>query len=94
MIITGLASVIIGEVIIRSRRIPFATFGVIVGSIIYRFARSVTYELEFVEPTDLKLVSVIIIILALGAPTLRKLMIQDELAEHLLEKGDPDVESN
>lgn len=91
MIITGLASVIIGEVIIRTRRIPLATLGVIVGSIIYRLARAITYELDFVEPTDLKLVSVIIIIIALGAPTLRKFMIQDEFAENLLEEGGTDA---
>ncbi|MFW6256850.1 MAG: ABC transporter permease [Bacillota bacterium] len=91
MIITGLASVIIGEVIIRTRRIPLATLGVIVGSIVYRLARAITYELDFVEPTDLKLVSVIIIIIALGAPTLRKFMIQDEFAENLLEEGGTDA---
>ncbi|ACL70745.1 inner-membrane translocator [Halothermothrix orenii H 168] len=87
MIIVGLASVIIGEVVIRSRKIPLATLGVITGSIIYRLSISIALQLGF-APTDLKIVTALLVILALGAPSLRKIMIQDEFAEHLLEGGD------
>lgn len=92
MIIVGLASVIIGEVIIRTSRIPLATVGVIIGSIIYRLAISFALQLGF-APTDLKIVTALLVIFALGAPSLRKLMIQDEFAERLIEEGDSDVKS-
>ncbi len=93
MIVIGLASVIIGEVVIRTSKIPYATLGVILGSIIYRLAIATALQLGF-APTDLKVVTAILVILALGAPSLRKFMIQDEFAEHLLEGGAPDVKSN
>jgi putative tryptophan/tyrosine transport system permease protein len=93
MIVIGLASVIIGEVVIRTSRIPLATLGVILGSIIYRISIAIALQLGF-APTDLKIVTAVLVILALGAPSLRKIMIQDEFAEHLLEDGGPDVKSN
>lgn len=86
MIVIGLASVIIGEVIIRTSKIPFATLGVIVGSIVYRLAIAFALQTGF-APTDLKIVTALLVVLALGAPSLRKFMIQDEFAEHLLEGG-------
>ncbi len=93
MIVIGLASVIIGEVVIRTSRIIYATFGVIVGSIIYRLAIAVALQLGF-APTDLKVVTAVLVILALGAPTLRKFMIQDEFAERLMEGDASDAEVN
>ncbi|MDI3547225.1 MAG: putative tryptophan/tyrosine transport system permease protein [Halanaerobiales bacterium] len=93
MIVIGLASVIIGEVVIRTSRIPLATLGVIIGSIIYRLAIAIALQLGF-APTDLKIVTAILVIMALGAPSLRKFMIQDEFAEHLLEEGVSDVKDN
>ncbi|HEY8463006.1 MAG TPA: ABC transporter permease [Bacillota bacterium] len=90
MIVTGLASVIIGEVVIRTSKISLATLGVIVGSIIYRLAIAVALQLGF-APTDLKVVSAVLVILALGAPSLRNLMIQDEFAARLMERGASDA---
>ncbi|MDI9477231.1 MAG: ABC transporter permease [Halanaerobiales bacterium] len=87
MIVVGLASVIIGEVFVRTSKIPFATFGVILGSVIYRFAIAISLRLGF-DATDLKIVTAALVILALGAPSLRKFMIQDEFAERLLEEGE------
>lgn len=92
MIVIGLASVIIGEVVIRTSKIPLATLGVIVGAIIYRLAIALALQLGF-APTDLKIVTAVLVILSLGAPTLRKFMIQDEFAEHLMERGASDAES-
>lgn len=91
MIVIGLASVIIGEVVIRSSKIPLATLGVIAGAVIYRLAIALALQLGF-APTDLKIVTAVLVILSLGAPTLRKFMIQDEFAEHLMERGGSDVE--
>ena len=90
MIVIGLASVIIGEVVIRTSRISLATFGVIIGSIIYRMAIAIALQLGF-APTDLKVVTAVLVILALGAPSLRRFMIQDEFAEHLMEGGKSDA---
>lgn len=92
MIVIGLASVIIGEVVIRTSRIIYATLGVIVGSIIYRLAIAVALQLGF-APTDLKVVTAVLVILALGAPSLRRFMIQDEFAERLMEGGASDAET-
>src|SRR5690554_3927449 len=92
MIIVGLASVIIGEVVIRTSKIRLATLGVVVGSIIYRLAIAVALQLGF-APTDLKVVIAVLVILALGAPSLRNLMIQDEFAERLMERGASDAEA-
>lgn len=92
MIVVGLASVIIGEVVIRTSKIRFATLGVIVGSIIYRLAIAIALQLGF-APTDLKVVTAVLVILALGAPTLRSFMIQDEFAERLLERGASDAQT-
>ncbi|HHW11925.1 MAG TPA: ABC transporter permease [Firmicutes bacterium] len=93
MIVIGLASVIIGEVVIRTSKIIYATFGVIVGSVIYRLAITVALQLGF-APTDLKIVTALLVILALGAPTLRHFMIQDEFAERLMERGVSDAQTN
>ncbi|NLM36867.1 MAG: ABC transporter permease [Firmicutes bacterium] len=93
MIVIGLASVIIGEVVIRTSKIIYATFGVIVGSVIYRLAIAVALQLGF-APTDLKIVTALLVILALGAPSLRRFMIQDEFAERLLERSASDAQTN
>lgn len=92
MIVVGLASVIIGEVVIRTGKIWFATLGMIVGSIIYRLAIAVALQLGF-APTDLKVVTAVLVILALGAPSLRRFMIQDEFAARLMERGASDAET-
>ena len=91
MIVVGLASVIIGEVVVRTSKIVYATAGVIIGSIIYRLAIAVALQLGF-APTDLKIVTAVLVILALGAPSLRKFMIQDEFAERLMERGVSDAQ--
>ena len=67
MIIIGLASVIIGESIVRTRKIFLTTLGVIIGSILYRLAVSVALRIGF-TPTDLKLITAILVIIALSAP--------------------------
>ncbi len=90
MIVVGLASVIIGEVFVRTSKIPFATSGVILGAVLYRFAIAVSLRLGF-DATDLKIVTAVLVIIALGAPSLRRFLIQDEFAEKLLEEVDEDA---
>lgn len=67
MIIAGLASVIMGEVLIRSRRVFWATLSALVGSLLYRFLVFVALRLGF-APTDLKLVTAVLVVVALAAP--------------------------
>lgn len=71
MIIIGLASVIIGESILRTRKIVGITFGVLLGSILYRFAVTLALRFGF-SPTDLKLITALLVIVALSAPVLRQ----------------------
>jgi len=71
MIIIGLASVIIGEVVFSDRIITLATISVIGGSLLYRLAITAALRLGF-APTDLKIVTALLVVIALGAPTLKK----------------------
>ncbi|MGM0472122.1 MAG: ABC transporter permease [Bacillota bacterium] len=71
MIIIGLASVIIGEVLFSDQAIKWATLSVIGGSIIYRLAITMALRLGF-APTDLKIVTAVLVVIALAAPTLKK----------------------
>ncbi len=72
MIVIGLASVIIGYVIFGSKSIKRATFAVLVGAIIYRFVIALAIYLPFIGPTDMKLITAIIVIIALVFPNISK----------------------
>lgn len=68
MIVIGLASVIIGYVIFGSKSIKRASFAVIIGAIIYRFVIALAIYLPFIGPTDMKLITAIIVVIALVFP--------------------------
>ncbi|MGI6609914.1 MAG: ABC transporter permease [Limnochordia bacterium] len=69
-VVVGLASVIIGTGVIRSHSIFRATFGVLMGAIIYRLA--IFFALRMgLEPTDLRIMTAVLVIAALALPTLR-----------------------
>ena len=70
MIIIGLASVIIGETVINNQQIKWATLGVLLGSIIYRSVITVALRMNL-NPNDLKLITALLVIGALGAPAIR-----------------------
>lgn len=70
-IVAGLASVIIGEVIIGTKSMVVATFGVIIGSILYRFSISIALNLGLAA-SDLKLLTAILVIIFLSTPRIRK----------------------
>jgi putative ABC transport system permease protein len=69
-IVVGLASVIIGIGIVRSHSIFGATIGVILGSIIYRLAVFFALRLGL-APTDLRIMTAVLVVCALSAPTLQ-----------------------
>lgn len=72
-IIAGLASVIIGEVILEQKNIFILTLSVIIGSILYRLSISLALTIGF-NASDLKLLTAIIVIIFLSTPRLKKMI--------------------
>nr|WP_295971186.1 ABC transporter permease [uncultured Bacillus sp.] len=68
MIVIGLASVIIGEAIFGAKTVVRATIAVIGGSILYRLIVTLALRVEFLETGDMKLITAIIVIVALIVP--------------------------
>ena len=71
MIIAGLASVIIGEVVIGTTTVGRTIVAVIFGGVIYRVIIAVVLQMGL-RPTDLKLVTSLIVIIALISPSMKK----------------------
>ncbi|MGC7873292.1 ABC transporter permease [Desulfosporosinus sp. FKB] len=71
MIIAGLASVIIGEVLVGTSSVRRTILAVIVGAIVYRVIIALVLQLGLAA-TDLKLVTAIIVIIALTTPDIKK----------------------
>jgi putative ABC transport system permease protein len=71
MIVAGLASIIIGEALFGKKTVQRMTLAAIVGSIIYKLIISLGLRLGL-APTDLKMATAVMVILALGIPALRK----------------------
>jgi putative ABC transport system permease protein len=80
MIVVGLASVIIGEAIFGTRTIFIATLAVIFGSILYRIVVAFALRVPWLESSDLKLITALIVIIALVLPTLQRTWKQKNLA--------------
>jgi putative ABC transport system permease protein len=71
MIVAGLAAIIIGETLIGKTSVQRMTLAAIVGSIVYKFIIAIGLRLGL-APTDLKLATGAMVILALGFPALKK----------------------
>lgn len=71
MIVSGLAAIIIGETLIGTRTVVRMTLAAVIGSVIYKMIISIGLRLGL-APTDLKMATGIMVILALGIPALRK----------------------
>ncbi|MGV1005608.1 MAG: ABC transporter permease [Candidatus Nanopelagicales bacterium] len=69
-IVAGLAGVIMGEVIFGERSVSWVLFAVIGGSIVYRLLIAVSLRLG-IAPTDLKLLTAVLVVVALSVPTVR-----------------------
>ncbi|WP_106765928.1 ABC transporter permease [Paenibacillus faecalis] len=80
MIVIGLASVIIGEAVLGTGSVFRTTAAVVIGSMIYRIVVSAAYEIEWLESSDIKLITALIVIVALVVPTVRRSMKQRALA--------------
>lgn len=83
IIVYGLASVMIGEFLIRSNKITWITTNVILGSIAFTFvitmARWFLFKVSFLEPTDMKILQVLIVILFLYLSKTRKIFKKKEV---------------
>lgn len=79
-IVAGLASVIIGETVFGCNTMARAFIAALLGSVVYRLAIALALGLEFGEfrfnPSDLNLITAILVIGALIAPNLKKRLIQ------------------
>ena len=71
MIVAGLASIIIGEAIIKPKTVFRLTLAAVAGSVMYRFIISLGLRLGL-APTDLKMATGFMVILALGVPAFKK----------------------
>ncbi|MEF2248233.1 ABC transporter permease [Paenibacillus sp. IITD108] len=80
MIVIGLASVIIGEAIFGSRSIFKATIAAILGSIIYRMITALAVYVDWLDASDMKLITAIIVIFALVIPYMRSVSKQKSVA--------------
>lgn len=77
MMVIGLASIIVGEAIFGKSSIIICFIGVIFGAIIYRYILSISYMIGL-NAGDLKLLSSILVIVAIGLPSLKKLFKGDK----------------
>ncbi|BDD88105.1 ABC transporter permease [Desulfofustis limnaeus] len=75
-IIAGLASVIIGETIFGASTVVRAVIAALLGSVLYRFAIALALSIDFrgfsFSPSDLNLITALLVIGALVAPQLRE----------------------
>ncbi len=74
-IVAGLASVILGEALVGGRSVGRAILGAVLGSLVYRLAIATALSLRFGElaltPSDLNLITAVLVVLALGVPNVR-----------------------
>ncbi len=81
MIIIGLASVIIGETVFKNASIRWATLAVIGGSIVYRTVITLALRMNL-NPNDLKLITALLVVIALGTPTIKQQLRSKEVVEN------------
>ena len=70
MIVAGLASIIIGEALIKPHTVVRLTFAAVLGSVVYRFIIALGMRLGL-APTDLKMATGLMVVIALAVPAIR-----------------------
>ena len=71
MVIIGLASLIIGETLLRKKSLWVRALSAVLGCVVYRFIMALALRLDL--PSEcLKLVSAVIVAIAIALPTIRK----------------------
>lgn len=73
-IVAGLAAVILGETILHSRRLMYQILACILGAITYRFIVALALNVDGIglEPTDLNLITALILAFAMIMPKFKK----------------------
>ncbi|GAB2545220.1 putative ABC transport system permease protein [Simplicispira sp. 125] len=73
-IVIGLAAVIVGESILPSRRLIYATLAVVIGAIVYRFFIALALNSDFIglKAQDLNLVTAVLVTIALIIPQIKR----------------------
>jgi putative ABC transport system permease protein len=74
MVVIGLASVIIGETVIGRRSVTIGLFSAIFGSVVYRMFIAVALKVKLFPSYGLKLISAVIVALALSLPAIKQWM--------------------
>ncbi len=79
-IVAGLASVIIGETVFGDKSIARAFIAALLGSVLYRLAIALALGMEFgsfrFNPSDLNLITAVLVICALIAPNIKKRVVE------------------
>ncbi len=79
-IVAGLASVIIGETVFGDKTIARAFIAALLGSVLYRLAIALALGMEFgsfrFNPSDLNLITAVLVICALIAPNIKKRVVE------------------
>jgi len=74
-IVTGLAAVIVGGTLVRSNHVGWMTSAVLLGSLVYRVAVILALRYGYVvgfQASDLKLITALLVLLALVVPYVRE----------------------
>ncbi len=96
MIVIGLASVIIGEAIFGNMTVFRATLAAVLGSIVYRIVVAFALKVDWLDASDLKIITALIVVVALVVPTIQRSLNQKRLARKRaieLSGGDTDAGS-
>ncbi len=75
-IVAGLASVIVGETVFGDRTLARALLAAVLGSILYRLAIGFALGLEFFNPSDLNLLTSVLVVGAMITPSLKRRLFQ------------------
>ncbi|GAB4246892.1 MULTISPECIES: ABC transporter permease [Deferrisoma] len=79
-IVAGLASVILGEALVGEGSVGRALVGVVLGSVVYRLAIATALSIRFgdlaLTPSDLNLITAVLVVVALGVPGLRSKLLR------------------
>ena len=72
IVVIGLACLIIGEKVLGRRTVTKGVLAVMIGSVIYRFIYAVVFYTKVVPVECLKLLTAVIVALAIAAPSIQK----------------------
>lgn len=76
IVVIGLACLVIGETIVGRKKMAFAAFAAVIGSIIYRLMYAIVLMTGVVQVEGLKLATAVIVAVAIAAPTIKEQMAQ------------------